>query len=348
MRNLILSFFVILTLVFSCRAESDDVLEQKNTSYDVYVSGRENSKACYWKNTIKTDLINGDNINTIDIKVENNDVYVTGSLMATTTLNKEIHYFWKNNIRTDVKQYLNIPNNVQNNITCFSVINGDIYFAGYVENPNATSGVDKYELCYWKNGSKTIIYKSNYSPFAESILVDGSDVYVSAVRRDNNQNTEYGYFKNTAFYSLNVGYIYNLVKNSNGIHLLYQIGLKYYSKNLNTNAETLIGDYTHPASTLGKIISHNANNDLYTIQSFLGTAYFKNNLQIIPNFSTLPFIQDMFILDNNMYMIKYENENNAYNGKVFINSIESQSLNSTPNGTPYYSGTLNSIYVLEN
>lgn len=348
MRNLILPFLLILNLVFSCRSENDDVLEKKVLSYDVYIAGSENNKACYWKNNIKTELTNGNNINTIDIKAENNDVYVTGSLKASSTLYKEIQYFWKNNIRTDVKQYLNIPNNAQSNITNFSIINGDIYFAGYVENPIPASPLEKFELCFWKNGIKTIIYKSQYASFVESILIDGADVYVSGVKNDNNQNSERGYFKNTVFYPLAVVYVYNLTKNSNGIHLLLQKNNKYYSKNLNTSIETLIGDYNHPAAIFGKIISHNANNDLYTIQSFYGGAYFKNNIQIIPNFSTLSRIQDLFILDHNMYMIKYENENNIYNAKVYINGVESQSLSSTSNGTDYFPGTLNSIFVVQN
>lgn len=355
MRNLILPFLLILTLVFSCRSENDEVLE-KNTSYDVYVAGRENNKACYWKNNIKTDLSNGDNINTIDIKVENNNVYVTGVSQPITTYNG-IQYFWKNNVRTDVKQYLNIPNNAQYYIKSFTVNNGDIYFAGYVENPIPASALDKFEMCFWKNGVKTILYKSQYYSSAESIMIDGSDVYTSTAKVDNNQNVEYGYFKNTTFTSIPSTYVYNFAKNNNGIHLLFQNNLKYYSKNINTNTDALIGNYMHPIHVLGKIISHNTNNDLYTIQSSLGGFYFKNNLQTFPTFSTLPYIQDMFILDNNIYMIKYNgnmypdpnNPNITYNGKVFINGIESQniiSINSVIGGN--YAGSFTSIFVVQN
>lgn len=358
MRNLILPFILLLTFVFSCRENDiDEGLEQKNASYDVYIAGRENNKACFWKNTIKTDLSNGDGIGTINIKVENNDVYVTGITLPNTA-NNGIEYFWKNNVRTTVKQYLNIPNNVQYYIKSFTVNNGDIYFAGYVENPTTTSAFDKFEMCFWKNGIKTILYKSQYYSSAESIMIDGSDVYTSTAKVDNNQNVEYGYFKNTIFTSIPSTYVYNFAKNSNGIHLLFQNNFKYYSKNINTNTDALIGDYNHPVHVLGKIISHNANNDLYTIQSSSSGFYFKNNLQTIPTFSTLPYIQDMFVLDNNIYMIKYNNNltpnpnnpNMTYNGKVFINGVESQNITSVSNaGSGYYAlGTFNSIFVVQN
>ncbi len=358
MRNLILLFILLLTFVFSCRENDiDEGLEQKNASYDVYIAGRENSKACFWKNMIKTDLSNGDGINTINIKVENSDVYVTGVTLPNTA-NNGIEYFWKNNVRTTVKQYLNIPNNVQYYIKSFTVNNGDVYFSGYVENPVTTSAFDRYETCYWKNGTKTILHKSAYSFATENIFIDGLDVYVSTSKINNNQNIEFGYYKNGTFNSIPSSYVYNFTKNGNGIHLLFQNNFKYYSKNISTNTDALIGDYNHPVHVLGKIISHNLNNDLYTIQSSSGGHYFKNNVEIVPTFSTLPYIQDMFVLDNNIYMIKYDNNlypnpnnpNSTYNAKLFINNIESQNITSISNaGTGFYpTGSFSSIYVVQN
>lgn len=357
MKNLILPFILILTLVFSCRdSNTDEVLEKKNTSYDVYIAGRENSKACYWKNNVKTDLMNGDGLGTIDIKVENNNIYITG-ISLPYTANNGIEYFWKNNVRTVVKQYLNIPNNVQYNIRSFAVNNGDVYFAGYVENPAATSTLDRFEICFWKNGVKTILYKSQYYSSTESIFIDGSDIYVSVAKVDNNQNLEHGYFKNMIFSSILASNVYNFAKNSEGIHFLYQRNLKYFSKNLNTNIETLIGDYTSPVPNLGKIISNNITNDLYTIQSTSGGFYFKNSLQIFPTFSTLPYMQDMFVIDNNIYMIRYNdnlypnpnNPNITYNSKLFINGVESQNITSTNSVlSNYFTGGFNSIYVVKN
>lgn len=350
MRNLILPFILILTFIFSCTEnETDENLSQKTASYDVYVAGRENNKACYWKNNVKTDLSSGDDLLSMEIKVENNNVYVTGSTGSNPVSYKTIQYFWKNNIRTEIRQYLNIPNSAQSNITGFTVSNGDIYFAGYIENLTPASSLDRYELCYWKNGTKTILHKSQYISSAEAIFVGGSDVYVSALIVFNNQNTERGYFKNTVFQSLNQpDYVHNFAKNSNGLHILYNKNSKFYSKNINNNAETLIGDYTSSLPFYGKIASDNSTNDLYTTYFNYGTSYFKNNSIINPNFSILPYIQDLFVLDDNVYMIKYDAQNATYNGKVYINGVESQSINSSQNGTLNYFGTFNSIYVVEN
>jgi hypothetical protein len=344
MKTLILPFLFLLTFVVSCKTDDSEILEKTN-SYDVYVAGKENGIACYWKNNIKTVLTNGDNINTLQIKVENNNIYVTGILLNNSTSNG-IQYFWKNNIRADVKQYLNIPNNAQYNIQTFTVNNGDIYFAGYVENPIATSITDKYELCFWKNGLKTILYKSQYISSVESIFVDGADVYVSTQKIDNNQNNDNGYFKNNIFYSIPTDLIYNFAKNSNGLHLLIYKNQTYYSLNLNTNTQTIIGNYILPI-IFGKLVSDKSTNDLYTTYGTAGE-YSKNAALITSGFSQLPEIQDLFVLDNNIYMIKYKFDF-GYNAKVFINGVESQDISSTiPNGSLYYQGTFNSLFVVEN
>lgn len=353
MKKLLLPFFAIMLLIFnSCNSSTDmtgEVEKNLTQSYDVYIAGRETNKACYWKNTIKTELTNGDNLVPIEIKVENNNVYVTGSLGINPVSYKSIQYFWKNNVKTEIKQYLNISSFVQSDITAFTVNNGDIYFAGYVENPIPASSLERYELCFWKNGVKTVLHKSQFISSAEGIFVDGTDVYISSLVVYNNQSTDRGYFKNTIFNSLNQpNYVFNFAKNNNGLHILYMKNSKYYSKNISTNAETMIGDYTLSLPFYGKIVSDNNTTDLYTIYSFNGTTYFKNSSVINPNFSQLTNIQDMFVLNNNVYMIKYTAQSSTYNAKVFINGVETQNINSTQNGTVNYTGTFNSVYVVQN
>jgi len=353
MKNLLLPFLVcILSFLNSCSNENginEDIEKTVAQSYDVYIAGRENSKACYWKNNIKTDLIGGDDLLPLEIKSENNIVYVTGSMGTTPTSYKSIHYFWKSNVKTEIKQYLNIPNSAQNDITGFAVNNGDIYFAGYVENLVPASPMERYELCYWKNGAKTVLYKSQYISSAEGITINGSDVYVSSLVVDNNQNTDRGYFKNTVFNSLNhPDYVFNFAKNNNGLHILYQRNSKYYSKNISSNAETLIGDYTLSLPFYGKIASDKYTNDLYTTYYSQGSEYFKNSSINNASFSSLSYIQDLFALNNNIYMIKYSTPSNAYTGKVFVNGVETQSINGTQNGLANYTATFNAIYVVEN
>lgn len=349
MKNLILLFVLFLMFVFSCRENNiDEGLEKKNTSYDIYVAGRENNEACYWKNTVKTSLNNGDNLVPLEIAVENNNIYITGSTEINPVSYKTINYFWKNNIRSDIKQYLSIPTAAQSNITAFAVKNGDIYFAGYVENLTTTSSLDRYELCYWKNGAKTILHKSQYISSAEGIYVD-SDVYVSALVVDNNQNIDRGYFKNLVFNSLSQSnYVFNFAKTNSGLHILYQKNAKFYYKNITSGTETLIGDYALPISSLKKLVSDKVTGDLYTLYNFGSYQYYKNSTLVTPNFSQLPNIQDIFALDNKIYMIKYDVQNGIYTGKVFINGVETQNISSNQNGTVNYIGTFNAIFVEEN
>lgn len=350
MKNLILPFILLLTFVFSCReSDIDEGLEKKNASYDVYIAGRANNKACFWKNTIKTDLSNGDNLVPLEITLENNNIYVTGSTGINPITYKTINYFWKNNVRTEIKQHLNIPNSAQSNITAFAVKNGDIYFAGYAENPAATSTVDRFELCFWKNGVKTILHKSQYVSSAEGIHIEGSDVYVSALVVYNNQNTDRGYFKNLVYNSLSQPeHVFNFAKNNNGLNILLQRNSKYYYKNITSGTETLIGDYSLPISSLKKLVSDKITNDLYTLYNFGSYQYYKNSILVTPNFSPLYTIQDLFALDNKIYMIKYNVQNGIYTGKVYINGIETQHISSNQNGTINYTGTFNSIFVEEN
>ncbi|WP_148285308.1 hypothetical protein [Flavobacterium sp. B17] len=353
MKKLFLPFFVsILSMLNSCSntgTVNDETAGTIPQSYDVYIAGRENSKACYWKNNVKTDLTGGDNLSPLEIKVENSNVYVTGSIGMTPTSFKSIHYFWKNNTKNEIKQYLGIPFTAQNDITAFAVNNGDIYFAGYVENLIPATPTQRYELCYWKNGVKTILHKSQYIDSAEGLFINGSDIYVSARIVDNNQNIDRGYFKNTVFNSLGQPeHIFNFAKNNNGLQLLFKNDNKYYSKNITANTETLIGNYDLPVPFYGKIAADSNASDIYTIYSNAGYNYFKNSSVINASFSSLHFIQDIFVLDGNLYMIKYTTTNNTYLGKVFINGVETQSINGTQNGTVNYTSTFNSIYVVEN
>lgn len=254
----------------------------------MYIAGRENSKACYWKNTIKTDLTGGENLVPLEIKEENNNVYVTASMGITPTSFKSVHYFWKNGTKTEIKQYLGIPSGAQNDITAFSVKNGDLYFAGYVENLSPANPNQRYELCYWKNGVKTLLHQSPYIPSAEGLFINDSDVYVSALIVDNNQNVDRGYFKNTTFNSLGQpNYVFNFAKNNNGLHILFQKNAKYYSKNITSNTETTIGNYAITLPFYGKITSDAGSNDLYTTYYNQGNDYFKNSSIVSTGFSSL-------------------------------------------------------------
>jgi len=358
MKKLLSPFLVLALCIFnSCTNNAstmnDEVAKTLTPSYDVYVAGKENNKASYWKNTLKTELTNGEDITPLEIIVQSNNVYVTGTKGATPTSLKPIHFFWKNGTRYEIKQYLNLPSTGLSDITAFTVYEGNVYFAGYVENPNAVNPLEKYELCYWKNDSKNILYKSQYIPSAEGITaansVTGTEVYVSATVPDNNQNVSRGYFKNTTFNAIPAAnYVFNFAKNNNGIQLLYQKNSKFYSKNVNTNLETLIGDYSNTLPFYGKITTDTGTNDLYTTYYNQGSTYYKNTNTVTPGFSSLPNIQDIFALNNNVYMIKYNSPSTTYTGKVYVNGVEAQTITSTQNSSQNFTGTFNAVYVVEN
>lgn len=357
MKKLLSPFLVFaLCIINSCTNNAstmnDEVSKTLTPSYDVYVAGKDDNKACYWKNTLKTDLTNGADIIPLEIIVQNSNVYVTGSKGSTPTAIMPIHFFWKNGTRYEVKQYLHLPATALSDITAFTVYEGDVYFAGYVENPNAVNPLEKYELCYWKNDAKKILSKNQYIPSVKGIAAvnstTGTDVYVSARITDNNQNTDRGYFKNLTFNSLGQSSeVYNFAKNNNGLHLLYlKNSNQYYSKNIFTNSDVYVGNNINPVGALGHLVSDKGSNDLYTYE--LGNNYYKNNTLVSTNFSSLTNIQNMFVLNNNIYMIKYSISNGTYTGKVYINSVEAQTITSLQNSSQNFTGTFNAVYVVEN
>jgi hypothetical protein len=140
--------------------------------------------------------------------------------------------------------------------------------------------------------------------------------------------------------------VYNFAKN-NGLHLLYlKNSNQYYSKNIFTNSDVYIGNNINPVGALGHLVSDKASNDLYTYE--LGNNYYKNNTLVSTNFSSLTNIQNMFVLNNNIYMIKYSISNGTYTGKVYINSVEAQTITSLQNSSQNFTGTFNAVYVVEN
>ncbi|WP_312346010.1 hypothetical protein [Chryseobacterium binzhouense] len=116
MRNLILPFILLLALIFSCRENETEDLEQKNASYDVYISGKDNGDLCYWKNNVKYILNYNLPIgeNPTKIFIDNNNVYVKGR-----------YGFWKNGNYTTYKQELGTPFNVD--IFDMYVKNGNLF-----------------------------------------------------------------------------------------------------------------------------------------------------------------------------------------------------------------------------
>ena len=342
MRNLILPFILLLTFVFSCREnDADEGLEQKNTTYDVYVAGSDNNKACYWKNNVLTYLTNGDNIKAEKIIVENNNIYVFAA-----------ESFWKNNVKSNLYTYLGVPSN--NNplislleVKSFYVKDNDIYVVGSIRGPvNLASGVATYtiEHCYWKNGVKNVLFANTGSStggFLSDITIHNNDIYIAATKFITSSNWQLGYFKNGIYTAVNSGSFLGINSNSSGVFIgIFDQNNSYY-KDLITNT-----DHYMTTNVKAKVVLDN--NDIY---SFYQNTYYKNGNAInINNPNGYNDIKDLKVVNNKTYMIceMFHQMNSldiAY--KVYINGVENQQITHTANNVNL-GGSFNSIYVVEN
>ncbi|MCU7615623.1 hypothetical protein NZ698_00315 [Chryseobacterium sp. PBS4-4] len=355
MRNLILPFLLILTLLFSCRSEDYGLLEKKVNSYDVYIAGKENNIACYWKNGIKTNLVNGNAITPTKIIVENNDIFI----FAVSDVSPDNFYIWKNNVKIDINQYIGININTSNPSEYHHIISdmcidqGNIYLLGVVRSPiiqifPSGSNVYTTELCYWKNGIKTSLFVAN-SPFDQPYItirnftVYNGEVYVPVHKILNkfiDSPYELGYFKNNTYHmiaSLSEQKSFrHISKNLNGIYLsIYDnINNNTYYKNLINNTESYFS-----LSTKSKF--HIDGSDIYDFSS--GQNYFKNDIAISVTYATgFNNIDDLKALDQNVYQIRSNLINDKKESyKVYINDTEVQHINAI-------NGVFTSIFAVQN
>lgn len=305
MKNLILPFILLLTFVFSCRSENDEMLEKKVASYDVYVSGKDNGQLCYWKNGIQH-ILNYNlpaNENPSKIFIDNNDIYVKGR-----------YGYWKNGNYTTYHQAAGLPSPSIIDIFDFYVKNGNIYFVGYLF-VNVSSATI-YEFCYWQNGMKNLLFTDNSTYNDQCTITEfNSDVYIGANKKINGVKTG-GYFKNTTFYPLHnaVSSPQNtfVVSNENNVYF----SSLYFYKNLVSGIETTFT----PTSTTGNYQPTLDLNDVYINGGF--NAYYKNANIINDIHPSEVYIPELKVVDGNIYMIR--TDPNATQFKLFINGVVSQ------------------------
>ncbi|MCS3532706.1 hypothetical protein [Chryseobacterium sp. JUb7] len=339
----LLSIVFLLSVVTSCTQNDDETLEKNVNSVDVYVAGIENSKACYWKNNQQTYLSSGDGITPSDIIVENDNIYIVGYSQFTNELN----YFWKNNTRFGIRQYLNIAAGLYARIEGFYIYNNDIYFSGVVENPSPATPNEKYEYCYWKNGIKTILdtfpdYYFGYSSLG-SVCVYNSQVYNTG-RKIINSLVYDGYYEGTTFHPvINIADEYgdligNLVSNANNLYISYRKNYIVSYKNIITGTETTPNQ---PISNLNTPITLDGN-DVYLMQY---QSYYKNgNLNPINVDPEFELCYDMFILNQNLYSVRAVDFQNR-GGKIYINNVQTYYLPPAPVGTKQI---LKAIFAVQN
>ncbi|BEV06443.1 hypothetical protein [Chryseobacterium gambrini] len=349
MKTLILSFLFLLMLVVSCKTDDSEILEKKVNSYDVYVAGKESGIACYWKNNVKINLTNGTGITATKIIVENNDVYVLG-ISDVTPFN---FYLWKNNVKTNINQYIGMNLNNSNPAEYSHIINdflidqGNIYLLGSVRNP-IISGTYNNDLCYWKNGVKTILFTENSSlssPYVitRNFTIHNGDVYVPVNKKPDHfvgSPNEVGYFKNSTYYTLSPysdqkSFRY-ISKGSNGVYLsMYDSTTNNtYYKNLTTNTDSYISQTVKNMFFLD-------GNDIYDFSN--GQNYFKNDINTpslyAPGFNS---IEDLSALNQNVYQIRSKSvSDNKDSYKVYINNTEVLQISAV-------NGIFTSIFTVQN
>ncbi|MCW3159718.1 hypothetical protein [Chryseobacterium oryctis] len=317
-----LPFLFIFIILISCRQNNEENLEKNTNAIDLYVAGAENNKACYWKNNQQNYLSGGDDIISANITFENNNIYLTGYNQFTD----DLKFFWKNNVKYDIRQYLNISSNLYLKISNFTVKNNDIYFTGVVENPSPATSNDKYEHSYWKNGVKTVLNKSankNDEDFrVGSICIYNSKVYTIGRKTINNVLYD-GYYEGIIFHEIipvlnsSLDRICNLATNDNNLYVSGQKnGLAFY-KNLLTGIETQPSQTSQLFSFPTIILN---GNDVYTVQY---QGYYKNNgtytpITIDPDYQ---LCSKMIILNQNFYTIRIF-DSNYTGGKVYINNVQ--------------------------
>lgn len=324
MRNLILPFILLLTFVFSCRENDiDEGLEQKNASYDVYISGKDNGDLCYWKNNVKH-LLNytlASNETPTKIFIDNNDVYVKGR-----------YGYWKNGNYTTYRQASGVPSQSTVDVFDFHVKNGDIFFVGYTRSNISSSS--PAEFCYWKNGTKYLLFTamSTYNDWC-TLTVFNSDIYIGANKEINGVITG-GYFKNTVFYplanALSSPQHTFVISNDNHVYF----SSIFFYKNLSTGIETSIIPTTstrnyQPALDL---------NDIYINGGI--DAYYKNSTFINSQNLSKPIILDLKVMDQNIYMIRKDPNNIEF--KAYINNVETQTIQNLN-----FDSSFNSITVIK-
>lgn len=349
MKIQILTFLVLLLFCTSCHHDEDP--QEKTASYDVYVGGVDNFKACYWKNGQQTFVQGGENIQGTQIIVDHNDVYLFGTNIKNIIPGFE-WYFWKNGVKHNIAQYLNIASDSHFSILGEMVVNnGDIYFAGTMTNPTPTSEQDKYQYCYWKNGVKTVLESyGTATPIMSGggMKIFNNDIYVAARKNFNYSPTptwDLGYYKNGTYHTMintdqfvahsfindpsNTSQSYLLIKHVNNQSNAVSFGKSITSGN----------DLQVPANIIQSEISqmHFEGSDRY----YVGKDFYYKNNTLIPVNTANGFnnIGRFEVKDQNIYTTRYNPSQESV--KFYINDVETLSL---PNITK---GCFNSIFVVK-
>jgi len=328
----ILHILILVAVLLQISCDDDLASNTPATNpVDVYVAGQKDSQACYWKNNQPVLLDSGGLIGPTATKiiVANNDVYVLGISVGTTTV-ETFPMFWKNGVLTNLKTSLTTNDEEVVTITDFEIIGNDVYFVGYTKKP--LIAFDDYSLAYWKNGVQTIVH--NYGGHAHNypkIAIANNNVYITA--SENGTETINGFYANNVFNEIPNSILNGLAVNNNEVYVYGTLNNAAYYKNISANSET-----TLPLITAGisKMLFEN-NNMYYSTGS---NNIYKNGTLFNENQILFGGIMDFKILNNNIYKITQEGDF-GFISYLIINGVETMQI-------PNSDGVFQSLFVVQN
>ena len=159
-----LSITVFLLLIVSCKGSS--ILY--NLPIDVYVGGRHDDSAVYWKNgemvTLSTKYSG-----VTSIAIVGGDVYASGSILLGPMVQDDygipVAGYWKNGKRIVLGNPKYGPKYGSGAAAIF-VFGDDVYVGGYIDGPNTSVAG------YWKNGKwMGFNARGGYSPVRSIVVV---------------------------------------------------------------------------------------------------------------------------------------------------------------------------------
>ena len=252
-----LLLIILLASSYSCKKGVNNVVSQ-NTGPDVYVSGRDDGGALYWKNGIRVYLPRGSTASSI--YVSGNDVYVAGIVISgvldTFSIGSYTYAaYWKNDSLVTLTDGSTAA--WTNSIFVSGTQNeagtqNDVYVAGFeIRNRNIPE--------YWKNGNLVILSDKTLPGSTTGIYVSGNDVYVAG----DEQMAEY--WKNGSRLVLNTSLHSSAWSIFVSVNDVYLAGSVF-------NGTNYIAEYWKNGSPV--ILSQNANNAEATSIFVSGTDFY--------------------------------------------------------------------------
>jgi len=172
---------------------------------DVYAAGWifcKEHKACYWKNGVRTDLVQTPGTGYArSIYVSGSDVYVAGWI---DRFDFTIPCFWKNGVRTELSR-----RGASAMAKAIFVSGSDVYVCGETNvSVNMNPGIAI--PCYWKNGARTdlSVIDPKREGYANAVCFSADNVYVAGSVVDTEYSGVPCYWVNGTRIDLSRSYVY--------------------------------------------------------------------------------------------------------------------------------------------